>query len=195
MPKRILILNGHPAATSLSRSLAETYAQAARDAGHEVRITHLHDLNFDMDFEFGSYRQIKPLEAPLKQFQADLDWCAHFVLTTPMWWGGLPAKLKGLIDRSFLPGHAFNTRAIRMGMPTPMLTGRSARVVMTSDTPRWFLRLRYGDAILRQLRGQILGFVGLKPARITYFGGASEPKPGAVDKWLQEMARLGARGA
>ncbi len=48
--KRIFILDGHPAGASLSRALAEKYADEARNAGHAVRLTHLHELAFDSDF-------------------------------------------------------------------------------------------------------------------------------------------------
>ncbi|MDN3719732.1 NAD(P)H-dependent oxidoreductase [Roseibium salinum] len=34
-------------------------------------------------------------------------WCEHFVVVHPLWWGGLPAKLKGVFDRILLPGMAF----------------------------------------------------------------------------------------
>lgn len=194
--KRIFILNGHPAAHSLNRTLAEAYADAARDAGHDVRITHLHDLAFDVDFEFGGYDHVKPLETPLEEVLADIAWSEHVVLTTPMWWGGLPAKLKGLFDRALLPGRAFNTRKTDwMGMPTPMLTGRTGRVIVTSDTPGWFMRWVYHNAMLRQLRDQILGFIGIKPARITLFSGASHPKPGAVERWLREVQGFAATAA
>ncbi|MHA3914752.1 NAD(P)H-dependent oxidoreductase [Halovulum sp. GXIMD14793] len=91
-------------------TIAETYAKAAKENGHDVRLAHLRDYRFDIDFEFGSYTHIKPLEADLEQFMQDLDWAEHFVLMTPMWWGGLPAKLKGLFDRTFLPGTAFDSR-------------------------------------------------------------------------------------
>lgn len=192
-PKRIFILNGHPGETSLNRTLAENYASAARAAGHEVRLTHLHDLSFDPDFEFGGYRTIKPLEPGLEQVIDDITWSEHMVLTTPMWWGGLPAKLKGLFDRVLLPGRAFSTRELDwMGMPTPMLSGRTGRVIMTSDTPGWFMRWIYHNAMLRQLRDQILGFVGIKPARITHFSGASQPKPGLIDQWIARVQGFGA---
>ena len=46
---RILVLDGHPAPASLCRSLAQRYADAAREAGHELRVVHLHDLDFDAD--------------------------------------------------------------------------------------------------------------------------------------------------
>ena len=153
-PKRIYILNGHPAENSLNRTLAETYAEAARQAGHDVRLTHLHDLTFDADYGFAGYSQHKPLESQLEQVLQDLEWSEHVVLTTPMWWGGLPGKLKGLFDRVLLPGRTFNTRKTDwMGMPTPMLGGRTGRVIMTSDTPGWFMRWVYRNAMLRQLRG------------------------------------------
>ncbi len=195
-PKRIYILNGHPAENSLNRTLAEVYCEAAREAGHEVRLTHLHDLTFDPDYGFGGYENQKPLEAVLEKVLEDIEWSEHMVLTTPMWWGGLPAKLKGLFDRAFLPGRTFNTRETDwMGMPTPMLSGRTGRVIMTSDTPGWFMRWVYHNAMLRQLRNQILGFVGIKPARITHFSGASQPKPGTIERWINKVQEFGIAAA
>ena len=194
--KRIYVLNGHPAENSLNRTLAESYAQAARDAGHDVRVTHLHDLQFDPDYEYGGYTNQKPLEQGLEQVLENIEWSQHMVLTTPMWWGGLPAKLKGLFDRTLLPGRTFDTRNTTwMGLPAPMLTGRTGRMIVTSDTPGLMLRWFYRNAMLRQLRDQIFGFIGIKPAKITYFSGASHPKTGAVDRWINEVRKAGAAAA
>lgn len=191
--KRIFLIDGHPAERSLSRSLVERYAQAARAAGHEVRVAHLHRLRFDPDYGQSGYTQPKTLEPDLERVLADLEWSEHLVLAAPMWWGGLPARLKGLLDRALLPGRSFDTRSTNwLGMPKPMLTGRSARVLLTSDTPGWFLRLAYRNALIWQLRGQVLGFVGIRPARFTHFSGASEARPAAVAGWLAQAERLGA---
>ncbi|MFT6556807.1 NAD(P)H-dependent oxidoreductase [Sneathiella sp.] len=194
--KRIYILNGHPATNSLNRTLAEAYANAARDAGHDVRLTHLCDLDFDPDYGFGGFEKHKPLEAALEQVLQDLSWSEHLVLTTPLWWGGFPAKLKGLIDRAFLPGRTFDTRTTNwLGMPQPLLTGRTGRIIMTSDTPGWFMRWIYRNAALRQLQDQILGFVGIKPTRVSFFAGASHPKSGHVEKWISEVRKFGLTAA
>lgn len=191
--KRILLIDGHPAERSLSRSLVERYAEAAQAAGHQVRVAHLHQLRFDADFGQAGYRQAKALEPDLQRLLDDLEWCEHLVLATPIWWGGLPARLKGLFDRALLPGRSFDTRNTTwLGMPKPLLAGRSARVLLTSDTPGWFLRLAYRNALIWQLRGQVLGFVGIKPARFTHFSGASEAKPATVTGWLIQAERLGA---
>ena len=194
MPKRIFILNGHPAASSLSRTLVDQYAKSAKEAGNSVRISHIRDLDFDSDFGFGGYRETKPLEPALDQFLENLRWAEHVVIATPMWWGGLPAKLKGLIDRTFLPGKTFDTRTkTAVGFPSPMLDGRTARVIVTSDSPNWLMALCYGNAIFRQIRHQILGFVGIKPTRFSHFYAASHPKPKLVESWLKSVAQLGAR--
>lgn len=194
MSKRILILNGHPAAKSLSRSLAQAYAKGATEAGHDARLVHIHDLDFDSDFGFGGYSETKTLEPDLEAVFGDLEWSEHLVLLTPMWWGGVPAKLKGLFDRLLLPGRAFDTRSIKGGFPSPMLSGRSARVILTSDTYDWYFKWIYGRALWTQLKHQILGFVGFKPARLTHFAAASHPKGAKVDGWLAKIEKLGAQG-
>src|SRR6056297_49540 len=195
MPQRIFILNGHPGPSSITRQSLDRYAASAIAAGHEVRLQQLADLSFDPDRGKAGYANAKPLEPVLEESLENLEWCSHFVLAFPLWWGGFPAKTKGWIDRVFVNGRTFTTdRTTAIGLPAPLLKGRSARVVITSDTPRSFLRLAYGDAILRQLKGQILGFCGFKPVNISFFSPASHPKPGAVDKLLVQMDKLGRAG-
>ncbi len=192
--KRIFILNGHPAENSLSKTFAETYAQAAKEAGHEIRVTHLNNLDFDPDFGAGNYSHHKPLEPSIEAVLNNLEWSNHVVLVSPIWWGGLPAMLKGLFDRVLLPGRTFDTRVKPGKMPKPMLTGRTARVILTSDTPGWIMRLIYKNALLNQLRGQILGFIGIKPTKVSYFSGATHPKDGQIDHWIRNVEKIGASG-
>ncbi len=188
--KRILVLDGHPASGSLSRQMAQTYVRAAEAAGHDVRIQHLSEMEFDPDYRFAGYAQHKPLEPVLEQFLSDLEWCEHFVLATPMWWGGgLPAKLKGLFDRTFLPGRTFDTRGGK-GLPKPLLAGRSAQVILTSDSPWWYFRFLLHRPLYWQIKRQILGFVGFKPVRVVHFAQASHPEDGQVARWLDRVRAL-----
>lgn len=193
--RKIYVLNGHPGETSLSRRIAETYVDAAQAAGHEVRLTHLRDLTFDPDHGFAGYGQHKPLEPCLLAFREDVDWADHIIMTTPMWWGGLPAKLKGLIDRTFLPGWAFDSRQrTAIGMPLPLLTGKTARAFVTSDSPDFFFGLLYRKALLRQIKGQIFEFSGIKPARITHFAPAGHADEKKVGPWLSTVRTLAQEG-
>ena len=194
-PKRILVINGHPGQQSLSRVLAEAYGEGAQSSRHEVRMVHLHNLEFDVDHENGGYRHTKSMEPALESFMDDMKWAEHIVMTTPMWWGGMPAKLKGLFDRAFLPGRAFNPRVIECGAPKPLLTGKSARVIVTSDTPSWFMRLVYRNALFHQIRKQLFRFVGITPTRFTHLNLASYTEPRQVSQWADQVRWLGAAAA
>ena len=151
---------------------------------------------FDADFGESGFKNTKPLEPVLEAFKSDIEWCNHFVVVAPMWWGGLPAKLKGLFDRVLLPGFAYNTRETSfVGLPKPMLGGRSARVIFTSDTPGWFFRLIYGSALVRQTKGQILHFIGMKPAKFTWFSAATDATAERIAGWTTTVEGLGRAAA
>lgn len=190
--KRVLILNGHPADGTISEQLAEAYADEARATGADFKVVQLKDLEFDMDFGVAKYADHKPLEPALQEVSEAFFWCSDLVLLTPMWWGGLPAKLKGLIDRVFLPGVYF-VGPKDGALPKPLLTGRRARVIVTSDSPWWYFRFFIHRALYWQLKVQILGFVGFKPLRFTHFSTASHPKPGNVARWIARVRKIARR--
>jgi len=77
--------------------------------------------------------------------------------------------LKGLIDRVFLPGFMYQFRE-KGSLWDKYLEGRSADVIATMDTPPFFLRLLYGNALIRRWKGQVLGFVGFNPVRMLACG-------------------------
>ncbi|MEM9759470.1 MAG: NAD(P)H-dependent oxidoreductase [Pseudomonadota bacterium] len=190
--ERILLINGHPGETNLSRQLLDRYFEAATTAGKEVRRHNLAEMQFDVDFGQSDYQRSKPLEPVLQALIDDLVWSQHVVLASPLWWGGLPAKLKGLFDRILLPGHAFDPRNRNiLGAPAPLLKGRTARLILTADTARWELRWFYGDGILKQLRRQVFAFVGIRPMHLSYFGPVEDADGARIQGWEREMERLG----
>jgi putative NADPH-quinone reductase len=194
--RKIIVLNGHPGDASLSKSLCRAYGASAENQGHAVRYHDLPEMQFDMDYGDGGYENPKPLEPDLDAFLTDLEWADHVVVATPLWWGAIPAKLKGLFDRVLLPGRAFDTRNTSfLGLPAPLMTGKTARVLLTSDTPALLLRLVYGNAVKKFMSRQILGFVGIKPAKFTSFAPATKAGPEKAAAWLKRAERLGAKAA
>ncbi|WP_375173946.1 NAD(P)H-dependent oxidoreductase [Pseudooceanicola sp.] len=194
MPRKILLLNGHPAETSLNHALSDAYEAKANAVGHDLRRINLREMTFDADFGQAGLRNAKPLEPDLERFMDNLTWAEHFVLVTPLWWGGLPARLKGVFDRALLPGNSFDPRQKRLGLPKSLLKGRTARVIMTSDTPDWALRLLYRRAMQVQLKRQILGFVGLNPVSFTHFSPVEHADERRIATWISRAGSLGAEG-
>lgn len=162
-----LILDGHPLADSLVSHLCEVYARALPDNVACTRIA-VRDLAFDPVMRAG-YRAPQPLEPDLQRVADALAACDHLVVVFPLWWGAEPAALKALLDRVLLPGFAFRYRK-ESPLWDRLLCGRSADLVSTMDTPPWYLRLVYGDAVIRRWRGQVLGFCGFAPIRAFRFG-------------------------
>ncbi|MCF7749767.1 NAD(P)H-dependent oxidoreductase [Bacillus subtilis subsp. subtilis] len=193
MPRSIVILLGHPDRDSLCGALAERYQQAALRAGHHVQLFALGEIDFDPILRHG-YRQIQPLEPALQQVNEAIAHCQHLVLVYPTWWGGMPALLKGYFDRAFLPGYAFRYRKDTVWWDR-LLTGRSARVITTLDTPPWYYRWVYRMPGHQQVRRTILAFCGITPVRISGFGPVRSASAGRRATWLQVVERLGSRAA
>ena len=188
--KKILVILGHPRKDSLCGALAAAYAVTARTAGAEVRELALADLVFDPVLHLG-YRGEQAPEADLAAAQESILWADHLAFVYPTWWGGLPALLKGFIERVFLPGFAFRYRQDSPWWDR-LLAGRSARLLVTMDTPPWYYRWFYRMPGHNQMRRTILEFCGIKPVRIAQFGPVKTSSPAQRDKWL-EAARRAAR--
>ena len=101
---RVLIIDGHPDEGRLVSHLLDRY-QAALDDHHSVDRISVRDLAFDPNLRRG-YAVVQPLEPDLERVRAAIAACDHLVVAFPMWWGGEPALLKGLID----PGSAAGVR-------------------------------------------------------------------------------------
>jgi NAD(P)H dehydrogenase (quinone) len=143
MPKNVLIILGHPAQTSFGQSIAQRYQTEAQSVGHSVQTIELERLQFDPILHLG-YKGEQALEPDLVQAQSQMKWADEIVLVFPIWWGGMPALLKGFLDRTLLPGFAFKYEPAGKGLEA-LLKGRTARVIMTMDTPRWIDRWLYGS--------------------------------------------------
>lgn len=190
MGKRILLILGHPSGASFCAALAERYAQSAMDAGHEVRQLRLGELDFDPVLREG-YQQIQVLEEALSAAQSDILWAEHLTLVYPIWWGGIPALLKGFFDRVFLPGFAFKYRKGK-AFPDKLLKGRTAHLLVTMDTPPWYYRWFYHMPGLHQVRKTTLEFCGIKPLRTLTFGPILGSHGQQREKWLQHAQAIAA---
>ncbi|PLX36297.1 MAG: NADPH:quinone reductase [Hyphomicrobiales bacterium] len=186
---KILVLTGHPKNDSLCAALAERYATAAEAAGHSVRRLRLGDIEMDSAPPDFSKSEREWLADWVKDAQDDISWSEHLVLVTPMWWGSVPAALKHFFDRVLMPGFALRYTKGGSGW-AQLLSGRTARVIITGDTPWFFLRWLYGKPIVKELRAQVFEFCGFKPVRTTYFGPVVKSTPAGREKWLTEVQGL-----
>ncbi len=190
MNKRILILQGNPCQDSYCFALAETYKKSAIDSGAEVREIIVKDLQFDLNPPEYQHQQRPQLEDDLIKSQEDIQWAEHLVFVYPTWWGTMPTLLKGFIDRTFTSGFAFKYRSDSVWWDR-LLKGKSARLIVTMDTPPLYFKLAFGQPGHTAMKNTILEFCGVKPVKITSFGIIKSSDLKQRQKWLQQVALLG----
>ncbi|MGN8551470.1 UNVERIFIED_CONTAM: NAD(P)H-dependent oxidoreductase [Microbacterium sp. SLM126] len=197
---RILIVVGTPLAGSLTHSLADSYASAARAGGADVRIV---DLAHDAVPEHPSVRaQLRAprtdddvaLSPDVAAYVADVEWADHVAIFFPQWWGSYPAALKTWIDRVFVSGFAFRYRPTGR-LWDKLLTGRTARIVMTMDSPVVWNAWTYRDAPIRSLRNATLAYCGIRVRGVTRLSEVRHRTDADRERWIGGMASLGATDA
>jgi NAD(P)H dehydrogenase (quinone) len=83
----------------------------------------------------------------------------HLIFVYPIWWNGMPAILKGFIDRVFSRGYAFQYTS---GMPQGLLNGKKATVFVSTGSKKWITCLFLGNRFKKNAVKDIFGFCGIK---------------------------------
>lgn len=194
MNKRLLIIQGHPDAPGgkhLCHVLAQAYAAGAQAAGHEVQVVDVAMLDFPLlrsqqEWEGGA------VPPALIASQKAIAWADHLVLFFPLWLGDMPALLKGFLEQVARPGFALS-KGGEGRLPAKLLTGRSARVVVTMGMPALIYRWYFRAHSVKALERNILGFVGIAPIRETLIGGVDGLGEAGVTTWCSKLSKLGRR--
>lgn len=191
MSKKIAIITGHPDKESFNFALAEAYRSGAEKSGAEIREIVIGDLNFNLNLQFG-YRKRTELEPDLLKAQETLKWSDHIVWIYPVWWGSVPAIMKGFLDRVLLPGFAFKKREGSVWWDK-YFTGKTSRLICTMDQPPWYYRLINKSPSHSAMRKLTMNFIGVKSVKITSIGPLRLSKEEWRKNWLKKVEKLGER--
>lgn len=191
--RSILILNGHPDAASkgLCHALAAAYADGARGAGRKVERIDVAALDFGFLHSQSEFEKGKAPSA-IADAQKQIEQANHLVVVFPLWLGDVPAILKAFFEQTLRPGFAFTNRP--NGFPIMHLKGRTARVIVTMGMPAWVYRWYFRAHGLKNLKRNILGFVGFSPVRDTIVGSVGTAGPDRLGKRIDEVWALGRDG-
>ena len=189
---KITLIQGHPDAHGgrFCHALAETYIQAAKDAGHEVRILEVAQLDFPLLRTAAQWQEDAP-PSPILEAQQAIAWAEHIVIVFPLWLGDMPALLKSFFEQTLRPGFAIG-KASAGRLWKKLLKGRSARLVVTMGMPAFFYRLYYRSHSVRSLKRNILEFCGIAPVRTTLIGTVESAQ--ARETSLARVQALGRAG-
>lgn len=194
MSKHIVIIQGHPDAQArhFGHALADEYAKGAQDGSHEVKRIEVAKLDFPLLRTKEEFEQGMP-PVPIQQAQDAIKWADHLVIIYPLWLGSMPALLKAFLEQVLRPGFAFEYGQSG-GMAKKLLTGKSARIVVTMGMPAFIYRWVFGAHSLKSLKRNTLWFCGIGPVRSTIIGSIEGMDEKQRMGWLDEMRGLGVLG-
>lgn len=122
---KFFIVHAHPEPKSFNSALTRHAQQVLQEAGNEVIISDLYAMQFnpvsdrrnftsqkDPDYYKQQTEELYATEvdgfAPdIKEEMEKLEWCDVLIFQFPLWWFGLPAILKGWVDRVFAMGQIY----------------------------------------------------------------------------------------
>lgn len=124
---KVLIVLAHPEPRSLNASLKNAAVEILQRHGHEVAVTDLYQQQWKAEANRQDFPALPADERLIyntiskKAFlenqqspditaeQEKIKWADVILLQFPLWWFGMPAILKGWIDRTFTNGFGYGT--------------------------------------------------------------------------------------
>ncbi|WP_018700908.1 NAD(P)H-dependent oxidoreductase [Amorphus coralli] len=156
---KVLVVYAHPCGDSFNAAVRDRVVAGLLVAGHEVEVADLYAEGFDPVMgaeERRRYDTADVNEKPVADELARLRRCEALVFVYPTWWFGLPAILKGWLDRVFVP-HATFSLPTETRRPQGQLTGIREIVVVTTCGATWLVSKLVGEpgrrTVLRGIRG------------------------------------------
>lgn len=108
----ITIVYCHPYDKSLNHTILNEVIRKLADNGRDYTVINLYDDKFDPVLgvnELALYSSGKTDDELTRQYQKTLTETEQLIYIFPVWWGMMPAMLKGFIDKTFLKGTIYDT--------------------------------------------------------------------------------------
>lgn len=182
-----LIIYAHPNAHSLNAHFRQAVVEHLSANGHEVEVRDLYQLNFNPVLSLADMEGQRQgsVSEDVKNEQRYIDWADCITFVFPIWWTGLPAILKGYIDRVFSYGFAYR---YDQGIQKGLLAGKQAVIINTHGKSQTVYRDIGMDTALSLTsdRGIFL-YCGFEVKRHFFFDKADRADADTVAQWTEHI--------
>ena len=138
-----LVVYSHPVEGSFCSAMRDAAIAGLTKAGHTVSLVDLAADNFDPVMSHDEWNVYisgsGEIPSGLEQYVELVKKSEIYVFVYPTWWSGLPAQLKGWLERVMLPGVAFQLN--KKNKMKPALTHvRQVYVLSTFGSPKPYVK-------------------------------------------------------
>ncbi|MDR0385009.1 MAG: NAD(P)H-dependent oxidoreductase [Prevotellaceae bacterium] len=184
---KYLIILAHPNPASFTDSLVNALHDNLVNRGQEVKIRNLYEIGFNPvlsadDFSaFADNRVPKDIEIE----QEYVKWSDHIIFAFPVWWGGMPAIMKGYIDRVFSEGFAYEYVA---DGSKGLLSPRKGSVICSTGA----YSEEYGKVhdAMNVISGEVIfDFTGIEVCKQLFYGGVPSVSDEVRKSYIQDAIK------
>ncbi|WP_294205553.1 NAD(P)H-dependent oxidoreductase [uncultured Chryseobacterium sp.] len=184
---RHLIIYGHPNDESLNHHFLNTVTEILKAQNHEIRIRDLYQLNFNPVLSQQDLKDQRSgqLSEDIKEEQAHILWADHITFIYPIWWTGMPAIMKGFIDRVFSYGFAYR---YDQGIQKGLLTGTMATIINTHGKSKAeYESIGMDQALSLTSDKGVFTYCGLQINQHLFFDKADKATEEMIEQWKQSI--------
>ena len=188
-----LVVYAHPNPASLSHAMKDLLVETYRSQGSEVVVRDLYALGFDPVLKGSDFAAMKAgnLPADITTEQGHITWADAITVISPVWWTGLPAMLKGYIDRVYLYGFAYQYGAEGV---EGLLTGKKVLLVSNHGTPAdIYDAIGMHKAMSQTQDDGIYRFSGMEVVDHLYFGSVPSVDDATRKGYLDQLKAAATR--
>ena len=182
-----LIIYSHPNPNSLNSHLKNVVAAHLQENNHEVVIRDLYSINFNpiLSFDDMAGQRNGLVSEDVKQEQDFITWADCITFIHPIWWTGLPAILKGYIDRVFSYGFAYS---YDQGVQKGLLAGKKAVIINTHGKSKAeYEAIGMDKALLLTSDKGIYTYSGLEVLEHLFFNKADKSITEHLEDWTNKI--------
>ncbi|NCD25161.1 MAG: flavodoxin family protein [Deltaproteobacteria bacterium] len=188
-----LVITCHPRTSSFTRAIADTVEAVSVALGHDTRRRDLYALDFEAVLRATDLDALATGSVPpdIRLEQEFLQWTDMLTLVYPIWWAGMPALLKGYIDRVLCPDFVFE----RIGdSPLGPLAGKKVLIFNTTGAPSTF----YASQDMHQCMASITDtgifeICGMEVLHHAFFGGVTTIPDNELKTYLANVEAITSR--
>ncbi len=182
-----LMVYSHPNPKSFCHAILETASVALKAKRHEVMVRDLYALGFDPVLKGSDFEGFKSGKIPsdIRTEQEHIAWADVITFIYPIWWTGLPAMIKGYIDRVYSLGFAYS---VGEWGPVGLLTGKKAIIFNTTGTAKEIYdSAGMFDAIKKTSDTGIFNFCGIEVLEHKFFTAVPSTDDATRKGYLSEV--------
>ncbi len=185
-----LIIYAHPNPASLNHFFKETVIKSLEKSGHEIVVRDLNEINFNpvLSLQDMQGQRMGQVAEDVKTEQDFITWGDQIIFIYPIWWTGMPAIMKGYIDRVFSYGFAYR---YDLGVQKGLLTGKQTIIINShGKSNAEYEAMGMDKALALTSDTGIFTYSGLEIKRHLYFDKADRASVENIAEWQEQIVSV-----